>query len=199
MSAAFDRLLAELRRLHDTHAALAAFVGFPDDLRAQSRTRRHRPCADVMRDDPVLRRATHPLARAFYEAGPEADWHEPYTAADVGADFVRQFGAFCAIGARGPWTSDKMAGFVVTMPPGLFYPWHEHPADELYVVLAGEAEFLRAGMPPEVLCEGDSVYHAPGQPHARRTGAHPVMAYVTWRDHLDGAPVLSACDERVSA
>ena len=32
-----------------------------------------------------------------------------------------------------------MRAWVVYMPPNLYYPWHYHPAEELYFCIAGEA------------------------------------------------------------
>jgi len=191
MTPSFKALLSEIRTAHATHPKLAAFVRFPDDLVTQTHTPRHFSCSDVMRDDPVFQSSMHPLSRAFYDAGPDAHWRETYANTNIGSDFLDRFGCYCAIGEGGQWTSKKMAGFVVTMPPGLYYPWHHHPAEEMYLVLAGEAVFHRDGAAAENLCEGEAVFHSSNQPHAMQTFDHPVMAYVTWRNHLGIRPVLT--------
>ena len=188
---AWAGLEAALRAVHRDHPALRDFVAFPDDLEPRPVAPRHMPCADLAYADPVFQMAEHPLARAFLEAGPVAWWRDTYVDTDIGADFMARFGCYCAIGGGGAWTSRKMAGYVVTMPAGLDYTWHHHPAEEMYLVLAGEAEFYREGEVAEVLRAGDTSFHASMQPHAMATKDSPVMCYVTWRNHLDTPPVLT--------
>lgn len=189
---AFAHLLNEARRAHESHPALAAFVGFPDDLVEQPTAPFTVPAAGYLaRETGLFGTAQAAFRDAFVAAGPDATWRETYKDTDIGADFMERFGCYCLIGPDAPWISARMAGFLVYMPAGLHYPWHQHPAEEMYLVLAGEALFLRAGEPPETLRAGDTSYHAANQPHAMETGAHPVMAYVTWRNELDSPPVLT--------
>ena len=77
------------------------------------------------------------------------------------------------------------------MPPGLWYPWHHHPADEIYFVLAGRGVFHKSSAEPKTLTAGEAAYHAPGEPHALETTDAPVLAYVLWRDHFDSPPMLT--------
>jgi len=191
-SPAFTHLLDQARAAHETHPALARFVGFPDDLTEQPMAPYSVPAADlVMRETGLFGAKLAAFRDAFIAAAPEALWRETYKDTDIGPDFMDRFGCFCLIGPGGPWASARMAGFVVYMPAGLHYPWHHHPAEEMYLVLAGEALFLRDGEPPETLRAGDTSFHAANQPHAMETGAHPVMAYVTWRNALETPPVLT--------
>lgn len=194
---AFGQLKDALRQAHATHPQLADFVGFPDDLQDQPLKARHLPCADYVYGDASFRDADAPLARAFFAAGPNAFWRATYADTDIGDDFLNRFGCYCAIGDGGPWKSGQMSGYVVTMPPGLYYPWHHHKAEELYLVLAGEAEFYREGEPAETLREGDTSFHASSQPHAMETKGSSVMCYVTWRNHLNIPPVLTEREVRL--
>ena len=187
----FARLLDAIRDAHETSPALADFVSFPDDVHEVALSPRHLPCADYMYHDEILQAAPNPLARAFFAAGPDAFWRETYAGTNIGEDFMNRFGCFCAIGNGGAYDSDRMKGYVVTMPPGLHYPWHHHPAEEMYLVLAGEAEFYREGEAASVLREGDTSFHASNQPHAMETKNSPVICYVTWRNHFDTPPVLT--------
>jgi quercetin dioxygenase-like cupin family protein len=102
-----------------------------------------------------------------------------------------RFGCYCLIGKDGAYISTQMFAWVVYMPAHLHYPWHHHPAEEMYLVIAGEAEFMREGASPEVLRAGDTCFHASNQPHAMETHDHPVMALVMWRNGFDTPPVLS--------
>lgn len=188
----FQHLLDETRRAHARHSALRTFCAFPDDLSACEVTPYHLPAAELMeRDTGLFANDLASLRDAFIAAGPVARWRETYRDTNIGDDFMSRFGCYCLIGGGGPWISSQIAGYVVYMPAGLDYTWHHHPAEELYLVLAGQAEFLRKGEPAELLGPGDSSRHASNQPHAMRTSDHPVMAYVVWRNHLGIPPVLT--------
>ena len=188
---AFETLRHAAKAAHDTHADLRAFTPFATDLRPSPYSAYHVPAADLMQRDADMLGAPDPLAQAFLKAGPDAQWRETYKNTDIGDDFMTRFACYCLVGLGGPWISDQMSGYVVYMPPNLHYPWHHHPAEEMYLVLAGQAQFFREGDAPETLQAGDTSFHASNQPHAMETGAHSVMAYVTWRNNLGTPPVLT--------
>lgn len=196
---AFRSLLEMTRHAHNTTDALRNFCPFPTDLKPAEWVKHIRPAAALCAaesgwwSDPV-----HPLTSAFLKAGPEAQWREPYLPEDIGQDFCDRFGCYCLIGSGGPWHSQTMRAFVVYMPPNLWYPWHQHPAEELYFVLAGEGEFLRDGHTPKVLRAGESCFHESGQSHALCTHDKPVLAYVLWRNNFDVPPVLTTDVKQVA-
>jgi mannose-6-phosphate isomerase-like protein (cupin superfamily) len=190
--ALFDRLLAEARAAHAAYPALAGFARFPDDLRPQKVIPHHiRPSALMQADTGLFTSRLAPLRDALIAAAPHAQWRETYKHTDIGQDFLDRFGCYCLIGKGGAFDSRKMWSYVVYMPAGLHYRWHHHPAEELYMVIAGEAEFLREGEAPEFLREGGTSFHASNQPHAMQTHDHPVMALVLWRGGFETAPVLT--------
>lgn len=184
--AVWDSLLAAARAAHARHRALAEFCAFPADLAPTGVAPHHIPPADLMCADPDL--GTDPLAQAFVNAARHARWRETYKNTAIGDDFMTRFGCYCLIGAGGAFASRRMNAFVVYMPPGLHYPFHQHPAEELYLVLGGGAEFHRAGSAPQTLHPGDSVFHPGDRPHATTTHDRPLLAYVLWRNHLDTPP-----------
>ena len=189
---AFETLLNAARQTHADTPALQAFVAFPDDLTPQTVTPHDIPARKLMVEETAWPdTALHPLAQAYITAASDAHWRETYKDTDIGADFMDRFACYALIGPQAPWTSQTMFGFVVYMPAGLWYPWHHHPAEELYFVLAGEGEFLKHCEPSETLRAGQASYHASGQSHALRTHDHPIMAYVLWRNHFDTPPVWS--------
>jgi quercetin dioxygenase-like cupin family protein len=188
----FDQLRTAARVLHHTHTALAQFCGFPDDVAVQDCAPHDIPAAALMQGDTgKTSNEVKALRDAFVAAGPHAKWRETYKGTDIGQDFMDRFACYCLIGEGGPFISRKLAGYVVFMPPHLHYTWHQHPAEEMYLVLSGAAEFHRSGETSEVLRAGDTSFHGSNQPHAMTTHDEPVMAYVTWRNHLDIPPVLS--------
>lgn len=187
----FTQLLNAARRIHDETGVLRDFCPFADDLVEQLVSPFHIPAADLFVGDEIVAAASNPLAQAFRAGAPYATWRETYKGTAIGDDFLNRFGCYCLIGPGGGWRSEHMAAFMVYMPPGLWYPYHHHPAEELYYVLAGEAEFLRDGEDPETLRAGEAVFHAANQPHATRTHDQPLLAYVLWRSELGTPPVLT--------
>lgn len=190
--AVWDRLLDEARAAHLSHPDLRRFCPFPDDLVWQDVAAHHIPPSDLLQNDPGLTTDVYPAFRdAFAAAAPLARWRETYKGTSIGAGFLNRFGCYELVGRDAPYASNRMRSFVVYAPAGLHYPWHHHPAEELYLVLAGGAEFLIEGQGGRMLGPGDTAFHASGQPHAMTTHDSPVMAYVLWRGELDIAPVLS--------
>ena len=191
--AAFERLLHEARAVHEANPATRGFCAFSVDPEPLALTARHRPCGDFLAREGPMEAGDHAALRdAMLAAAPHAFWRETYAGTDIGQDFMDRFGCYCIVGAGGGWSSATMSAWMVYMPPGLWYPWHHHPAEEMYLVVAGEAEFLRHGMPAETLRPGETVFHASDQPHAMRTHDRAVLAYVVWRGELGTPPVLTS-------
>lgn len=190
--AVWDTLLDAARRVHRAHPVLSGFCAFPTDLTAQPVTRTRLPAADLFATETGLYSDQFAELRdAFVAAGSLANWQEAYRDTDIGQDFRQRFGYYCLIGENGAFASDQMRAWVVYMPVHLWYTWHHHPAEEIYLTVAGEAEFMRQGAPDVVLRPGETSAHASNQPHAMQTHDHPVMAYVIWRDKFGGPLVLS--------
>ena len=190
--ATFQTLLDCARATHQTVAAVRDFCPFPDRLTDASFASFTVPAADLLATDPYLAAQNlSPFAQAVVDAGADAHWRETYKDTDIDADFIDRFGAFSFVGPDAPWTSADYAGFVVYMPAGLWYPRHEHPAEELYYILAGEADFLADGRPPRTVGAGGTIFHESSQPHATQTHDKPVLAYVLWRNNLGVKPVWS--------
>ncbi len=182
----------ELKAFHDGHDALGAFAAFPDDVVAQDLAPLHVPAAELFEAEQGFDTTAYPrLLAALLDLSPTMQWRETYKDTDIGADFMDRFGCYEIIGRDAPFASAKIRSFLVYQPPHLHYPWHHHPAEELYVVVAGEAEFHIEGQGAKILRSGESSFHPSGVPHALTSHDHPVLAYVIWRDDFDVAPVWS--------
>lgn len=191
MSAAWRQVLAEMQALHREVPALEAFAPFPDRLTATPFVAFDIPAAGLFVNTAHASPGAHPLTRALAAASPEAHWRETYKGTQIGQHFLDRFGCYSMIGPNAPWDSATYWAFMVHMPRGLDYTWHHHPAEELYVVIDGAAEFCRAGKPNETLRRGGSSFHASNEPHAMRTHDQPVVAYVCWRNGFGIPPVLT--------
>ncbi len=190
--AIWQAVLSAARDAHQSHPDLSAFCQFPDDLDRQDVAPFHIPAADLLRREQGLAtsRYTH-LRDALLAAGPHAHWRETYKDTDIGEDFLCRFGCFCLIGDGGPFSSQKMRAWIVYSSPKLHYRWHHHLGEEMYLVVAGEAGFLRKGDVPATLRPGETSTHASNQPHAMETYDSPVLAYVIWRNGFDSQLLLT--------
>ncbi len=190
MTQALDRLLNEVRALHQRHGALAEFCPWPDDIAAQRVEPFLIPAADLMTSEAGFGQTPYQgLCDALTDVSDQMMWRETYKGSNIDPDFMERFACYEIIGWDAPFASKSMRSFVVYQPPHLHYPWHHHPAEEIYVVLAGQAEFHMQDEAPRTLSAGDSAFHPSGRPHALTSHHQPVMAYVAWRNHFDIAPV----------
>ena len=124
--------------------------------------------------------ATAPLVRALLET-PGLAWRQTYGAADLPADFLARYGWTELAGQRGPVPSDVIAAGFLLLGPETHYPRHSHAAEELYIPLAGTAEWLRGEAPFAPVPSGVPIHHPSWMPHAMRTGAAPLLAFYLWR------------------
>ncbi len=191
---AFERARDAARSLHDLHPVLDAFAEWPGSVDYVDRA--PNPIAattDFPADRALAGPPEHePIRDAFAAIAPTAKWRETYCDADIGEGFNARFGCYELIGRNGHFVSENYGGFIVYVRPGIWYPWHDHPAEEMYLVIAGEAEFLAEGRAPQVLGPGGAATHASMQPHALRTHDGPVLCYVAWRGDMTATPKLTA-------
>ncbi|WP_170577673.1 dimethylsulfonioproprionate lyase family protein [Ruegeria arenilitoris] len=188
----YQNLLQQARDAYVSHPQMTSFAPFPDDIQRQEIEPYHLPCGDVLRQEEGLVSQTYAhLQDAIVNAAPYAVWRETYKYTDIGDCFLNNFGCYSIVGAGGPFLSNKLWLWIVHMPPQLYYPWHHHPAEEMYMVISGTGVFNREGCPSENLGEGGTVYHESNQPHAMETQDDPVLCLVAWRNRFDTPPVLT--------
>jgi hypothetical protein len=171
---------------------MTGFTPFPDDIVRQAVTPFHSTCCDVFCEDKKLVSHKYPaLQDAIRAASGAVHWRETYKDTDIGDDFMDQFACYCIIGDNAPFMSAAIRLFMVYMPPHFYYPWHNHPAEEMYLVVSGNGVFKRKGCPDERLAEGDTSFHQSNQPHAMETLDDPVLCLVAWRNDFETPPVLT--------
>ena len=188
--AGFERLLSEVKSLHDGHKELQAFHPFPNDTKRHPIKPFQVPAAQLMQNEQGFYQSPYQrLCDALFDASDQMQWRETYKGSKISADFMKRFGCFEIIGRDAPFQSGQIRSFLVYQPAQLHYPWHQHPAEEMYVVLNGEAVFGLEGEQSRTLRAGESAFHGSNQPHALTTLDSPVLAYVIWRDQFDTAPV----------
>jgi hypothetical protein len=152
---------------------------------------RHFPTAlaEAEKSPPAVRQ----VAAAFAQLEPHLTWQQNpnYTADNLGADFIANYAYADILGPRGLVVEDRIALGFLLLGPGLLYPDHNHPAEELYVPLGGDAEWSRAGGAWAAKAPGEAIHHASGVVHATRTGERPLLALYAWRGALDEMATLT--------
>jgi len=168
---ALDQLLEDVRYAHATHPQSADFKPFPDDPEPAALSAPHLPCAGYFYRGSAMVADPDTFTRAIRRADGQANWRRTCANTSISEDFLDRFGCDCIIGCGGTYHNAQMARYMVTLPPGLYYPWHHH--------MAG------------VLQAGAAVCHASMQSHAMETVDSSVLCYVVWRNHLCLSPVLT--------
>ena len=121
-----------------------------------------------------------PLIEALCRAAPSLTWRQTYTLADIDADFLSNYGYTEIIGPAAPRYSQRLAAGFLLLGPRTHYPRHRHEAEEIYVPLSGEAEWLQGDGVWRQRSPGSLIHHAGDEPHAMRTAAEPLLALYVW-------------------
>ncbi len=147
----------------------------------------HLPAADTLASIPPTATAeTRPLIAAFARHRRTRKWEQSYTKADrlVGDDMLASYGFAEVIGKWGPFVSDKVRSGVGIYGANILYPRHHHAAEEIYVCLAGTAEFFLGGDDDTSTVTpgpGDAVYVPSRLPHGFRTREEPFVVFYIWQ------------------
>ena len=190
--AIFQTLLRTTQKAYSMSAEMTGFASFPNDIIRQDVTPYHCKSSNYLRNDRQLISKNYAeLQNAVRAASKFMHWRETYKGTDVGDYFMDRFGCYCIIGENAPFLSDALRLFMVYMPPRLYYPWHHHPAEEMYMIVSGSAIFKQKDSPDKVLSEGQVAFHSSDQPHAMQTEDVPVLCLVAWRDNFQTPPVLT--------
>ena len=124
---------------------------------------------------------TKGLVNTLAEMADRIAWGQTYSAEDFGAEFLERYGWTEFIGLRGPVPSEQLACGVLMLGPNVAYPRHRHEAEEIYIPLTGQTQWLHEdeGWASREL--GKPIYHAPWVTHAMKTGPIPLLALYLWR------------------
>jgi len=121
------------------------------------------------------------LVAAVSRAAPLLEWRQTYTARDLGASFLDNYGWSEIVGGKGPLASERLACGFLMLGPSTHYPRHRHEAEEIYVPLSGTAEWQQGDSQWRERPPGTPIHHARNEPHAMRTVHSPLLALYVWR------------------
>jgi len=192
----YQALLKASQNAYNLIDEMRDFAPFPDDIAAQEMTKRDHLARALLQQETSLQAGQFAaLADLIQKTAPDMCWRDIYTpppqAKDKDAyEFSNRLGCYSLIGKNAPYSSDALRLFIVYMPANLHYPWHTHPAEEIYLVISGSAIFKRQNHLDEHLREGQTMFHQSQQPHAIITKDEPLLSLVAWRNYLDTPPIL---------
>ena len=130
---------------------------------------------------------THALTALFEQEKSSRRWEQSYSKADglVGQDMLAGYAFAEVIGKQGPFVSERVRAGLGIWAPNIVYPPHRHQAEEVYMVLAGSAEFLLGEGSAAVTSiheAGEAVFVPSRQWHGFHTGRAPLVVLYIWQD-----------------
>jgi hypothetical protein len=132
------------------------------------------------------------LGAALKELSPDLSWRQNpnYVRRPPGPDFLEGYG-YAVIAGPGGLVPASIAMGVLLLAPGMLYPAHAHPAEEIYLMLDGDSRWRRKGEDWRESIGGAAIHHPPHLPHAMQAGRAPLCALYLWRGDLATDAALS--------
>jgi len=127
---------------------------------------------------------TRDLMDHFIRARDSRHWEQSYTRADavVGDDMLENYGFAEIIGKRGPFVSERVRAGIGVFGQGIDYPPHRHKAEEIYMILAGGADFKLGNSAPTRHGAGELVHVPSYLVHGFRMTDEPLIVFYLWKD-----------------
>jgi mannose-6-phosphate isomerase-like protein (cupin superfamily) len=126
-------------------------------------------------------RATDGLLLDLSQGMPRFHWNQSYSEEDFGPAFLENYGFLELLGTRGHFVSDRLACGFLAIGPNTEYAAHRHAADEIYVVVAGTAQWRKGKSRYIALAPGSVIHHPSQVVHAMKTNAEALLAFYIWR------------------
>ena len=142
------------------------------------------PAADFLSQaSSTTNQATEALVAGFQRHKNRLCWEQSYKQKEgLVPDAMLAGYAFAEIiGQQGPFVSERIRAGIAIWGPHIDYPRHQHEAEEIYVVLAGCAEFKVGTTRSAWRSTGEVVYVESNTPHGFRTTEHSLVVYYLWQ------------------
>jgi len=105
-----------------------------------------------------------------------------YSAANMGADFMAGYGYVEFAGPKDAlFHAPKIRAGLLLLGPGLHYPLHAHPAEEIYHPLTEGSLWRRGDEEWRSVPAGTAIHHPPLIPHETKAGDRTLLALYCWR------------------
>jgi len=150
----------------------------------QAVTPTYLPAADFMSTTRATVNAdTEILVAAFERHKNHLRWEQSYKKEEglVPDDMLAGYAFAEIIGQQGPFVSERIRAGIGIWGPHIDYPRHQHTAEEIYVVLAGCAEFKVGSARKTLRGTSEVVYVESNTPHGFRTTDQGLVVYYLWQ------------------
>ncbi|WP_420623566.1 dimethylsulfonioproprionate lyase family protein [Candidatus Poriferisodalis sp.] len=189
MAGVIDELLRRIAGFHRSRSAVPEYpmvdevLGALDEARSPALLERRN--LSVLRHLDTVERSGDPAIDAvleeFLSLAPALPWIQTAGYRGVLSDeFHENYGYVQLVGPNSIVEHRCVRVGIAVWGPNLHYPSHHHEAEELYHVLAGEPSFTGSDGASRMTRPGDSVHHAPWQPHQQDFGATPTVLLYCW-------------------
>ncbi len=136
--------------------------------------------------DNALARAipqTRGLLETFVRHRGRLRWEQSYRKEDgvVSDAMLAAYGFAEILGKQGPFVSETIRAGIGIYGPAIEYPIHRHHPEEIYIVLAGAADFMIAEKQGIRKTAGDVVFMQSNTPHGFRTADEALVVYYLWQ------------------
>lgn len=117
----------------------------------------------------------------------QLDWYQIFDGDGIEPEFATGLLAGQIIGKRGIISAENVFVGLFLLAPGICYPLHQHPAQEVYYVLSGQID-IRHGRAkaPMHIAAGDLSVTPPHQVHELKTGDAPCLIAYIWTGDMKG-------------
>ena len=180
----FDNLKKETFSLWSRNKKLNEFVKLPENLIYNDIPSFKVESVRILDNWDADENSIKPIHTLIKKVSPHANWKQTYDEKDVGISFLNKFAYFEFFGPSGHFLTNQMSLYVIFFDKETYYTWHNHIAEELYFVLAGNAKFESENDKSEILYKKKSRFHKSLQPHSLTTFKDKCLCFVIWRENL---------------
>jgi mannose-6-phosphate isomerase-like protein (cupin superfamily) len=123
------------------------------------------------------------LVQTFTRHNQRLCWEQSYRKQDglVPDAMLAAYGFAEIIGLRGPFVSDRIRAGIAIWGAQVDYPQHQHQAEEVYIVLAGSAEFSFDSNTTQTRRAGDVVFVESNRRHGFHTTDESLVVFYLWQ------------------
>ena len=175
--------------LYQSHLDLKNFAKWPDDLTNSNLPSRMIPATKLVESFSLNGTTeTNPLIEAIKTNVNLIHWKRTYTEEEVGYDFRNRYGYFELFGPTGHFNSTQLRGFIGFWGNELTYDWHSHEAEEIYLILGGNALF-RTKEEEILVNPNETRMHYSWESHSMITNKEPILTFILWRGKGISSPL----------
>lgn len=128
---------------------------------------------------------TASLVHELSKQAPRLSWNQTYTSDDLDRMFLDRYGWTAMLGSSGYVDSEILLSGFLLLGPDVEYPVHRHSAEEIYVVLSGEATWKVGDADWQPKPAGSIIHNPPWQRHGMRTvREQPLLIGYLWNAGL---------------